>query len=190
VNDGFLNPKLFQSAFAKELEPYCDRIDCLIFEFGTLAKKLFPTPADFFTRLDEFLGKLPGGFRYAIEIRNKDYLGPEYFGMLRSHGVAHTFNAWTRMPELGEQIAMPGAFTADFSVVRALLTHGRAYDHSVDAFEPYNETKEPNLGARDALRQIVVRGRRERQGVFVYVNNRLEGNAPSTIEAVVEGSLD
>ena len=37
---------------------------------------------------------------------------------------AHVFNAWTRMPELREQIDMPGAFTADFTVVRGPAEEG------------------------------------------------------------------
>ena len=45
--------------------------------------------------------------------------------MLARHNTAHVFNAWTRMPEIGAQAAMPGAFTADFTVARALLRHGQ-----------------------------------------------------------------
>ena len=97
----------------------------LIFEFGTFNKATFPTPADFLARLDPFLEALPEGFRYAIEIRNHEYLSPAYFDLLGSHNVAHVFNAWTRMPALDEQAQLPGAFTADFTVVRALLTQGR-----------------------------------------------------------------
>jgi uncharacterized protein YecE (DUF72 family) len=186
INDDFLNADLLARAFARELEPYRDRTDALIFEFGTFAKKTFADAGAFTARLDEFLGKLPGGFRYAVEIRNKEYLGPEYFGMLRSHNVSHVFNAWTRMPELGTQIAMPGAFTADFAVVRALLRHGLSYEFSVDSYQPYSEVKNPDPAARDALRQIVERARRTKEAALVFVNNRLEGNAPSTIEAVIE----
>jgi len=35
------------------------------------------------------LGQLPGGWRYAVEIRNKTWLVPEYFAALRRHNVAH-----------------------------------------------------------------------------------------------------
>jgi hypothetical protein len=35
------------------------------------------------------------------------------------------------------------------------------------------------------MRQIVERALKTKNSAFVYVNNRLEGNAPSTIEAVV-----
>ena len=82
-----------------------------------------------------------------MEIRNSEYLGPDYFSLLQSHNTAHVFSAWTRMPELLDQIDMPGAYTADFTVVRALLKKGRAYEQAVKAFEPYKRIQEPNPGA-------------------------------------------
>jgi hypothetical protein len=36
------------------------------------------------------------------------------------------------------------------------------------------------------LRMIAQRAMHERKDAFLYVDNRLEGNAPSTIEAVLE----
>ena len=185
-NEGFLNAKWFRTLFARRLEPYAGRVATLIFEFGTFARSTFASVDDFLSRLDPFLASLPGGFRHGVEIRNPEYLGPDYFALLASHGVAHVLNAWTRMPDLGTQMALPGAFTADFSVVRALLSQGRGYDDAVRAFEPYRLVREPNSPARDALRQIAERSMHLRKPAFLFVNNRLEGHAPTTIEAVVE----
>jgi uncharacterized protein YecE (DUF72 family) len=141
--------------------------------------------ADFLAVLDPFLKALPEGFRYAIEIRNENYFTPEYLADLASHNVAHAFNAWTRMPALNEQAQIAEAFTADFTVVRALLKPGHAYDKAVETFEPYDRIQEPNEGARDGMRKIAQRAMHERKDAFLFVNNRLEGNAPSTIEAVI-----
>jgi hypothetical protein len=121
-----------------------------------------------------------------VEIRNPEFLTPEYLGCLHSHGVAHVFNGWWRMPELGSQIALPGAFTADFTVARALLRAGRSYEQAVERFAPYRHVQDVNQGGRDALRVLVERTRRERRSAFVFVNNRFEGNAPGTIAALVE----
>jgi uncharacterized protein YecE (DUF72 family) len=158
----------------------------LIFEFGTFAKSTFPTVDDFLARLDHFLVSLPSGHRYGVEIRNPEYLGPGYFACLASHGVAHVLSAWTRMPELARQFEMPGVETADFAVVRALLSKGRAYEQAVQAFEPYEHVQEPNDAARDAMQRIAERSLQRKKPAFLFVNNRLEGHAPSTIEAVAE----
>jgi uncharacterized protein YecE (DUF72 family) len=121
-----------------------------------------------------------------VEIRNPEFLGEEYFQCLRAHGVAHVFNAWTRMPQLQRQIEMPGAWTSDFTVCRALLRRGRSYEQAVKTFSPYEKVQEPNPEARAAIRALIERARAQQQPAFVFVNNRLEGNAPETIQALVE----
>jgi uncharacterized protein YecE (DUF72 family) len=189
ANEHFLDADVFAHAFARPLEPYRDRVAVLMFEFGTFSRASFVAPGDFLGRLNAFLGRLPGGFRYAVEIRNPEWFGPEYLGTLAGHNVAHVFNAWTRMPELTRQVATPGAFTADFIVARALLKRGRAYEQAVRQFEPYERVQEPNPGARDGLRQLAERARRVKCPAFLFVNNRLEGNAPGTIEAVADELL-
>jgi uncharacterized protein YecE (DUF72 family) len=184
-NEGFLSTDLFKRLFAERLEPYAKQVANLIFEFGTFSKSTFPTAADFFNKLDGFLAALPTGFRYAVETRNPECLSPDYFAILGTRNVAHVFNAVTHMPPLSDQIALPGAFTTNFTVVRALLSCGRTYARSVKAFEPYRSVQEPDLESRDAMRRIVDRALTVREPAFVYVNNRLEGNAPETIEAVI-----
>jgi hypothetical protein len=91
---------------------------------------------------------------------------------------------WTRMPTVAEQIAIPGAFAADFTVVRALLQKARTYDQTVSLFEPYEKVQQPDPSTRSALRQIAEQCVREKRKACVFLNNRLEGNAPATIEAV------
>jgi uncharacterized protein YecE (DUF72 family) len=185
-NDNFLNPEIFTKLFLEPLQPYGDRALNFIFEFGTFSKKSFENAAAFCERLDPFLRALPKGPRYSVEIRNWDYLGPEYFGTLRGNGVAHVFNAWSRMPDVPAQIGIDEAFTADFTVTRALLRRGRQYENAVNLFEPYDRIQDPNEETRDALRELIRRSLHRKQPAFIFVNNRLEGNAPSTIEAVVE----
>jgi hypothetical protein len=68
------------------------------------------------------------------------------------------------------------------------LKPGRKYEESVKLFEPYDKVKEPNPDAREAGKTLIAEGMAagpERQ-TFIYVNNRLEGNALETIEAMVE----
>ncbi len=184
-NPSFLNVQAFQALFLDLLEPYRERIDVLIFEFGAFPRGLYEREEDFVKDLDRFLGELPKMWRYSVEIRNPEFLGPLYFAALADRGVAHVFNAWTRMPTIGEQIEIPGAFTADFSVVRALLRQGRPYEQAVQAFEPYTKVQDPNPETRAALKALAKRTATRREKGFFFVNNRLEGNAPSTIDAVL-----
>ena len=107
----------------------------------------------------------------------------EYFAMLCSHGVAHVFNNWTRMPSIAEQLAIEGSDTADFTVARFLLKPGRSYEESVKTFEPYRGIKEPNEEARTAAQKILEQSMVKKRRATIYVNNRLEGCAPLTIDA-------
>jgi len=184
-NEHFLDAGTFGHFFTGPLGRHRGQVGPLIFEFGTFNKRTFPRPDDFYARLDPFLADLPEGFRYAVEIRNPEYLTPDYLDLLRSRNVAHVFNAWTRMPPLADQARFPGAFTADFTVVRALLKRGRGYEDAVRTFEPYEAIREPNEEARAGMVAIVGGARRRKLPAFLFVNNRLEGNAPGTIEAVV-----
>ena len=185
-NPSFLNAGLFQDALLGPLEAYRQQVAALIFEFGTFSKRGYAGAGEFLADLDKFLAAIPRGWRYSVEIRNPEYLGPEYFACLRAHGVAHVFNAWSRMPGLHRQIAMPGAFTTDFTVTRALLRHGRSYEEAVKIFAPYETLQDVNPPAREAMRSLIGRARAEQQAAFLFVNNRLEGNAPLTIQAILE----
>jgi uncharacterized protein YecE (DUF72 family) len=184
-NPSFLDTAALNEAFLKPLEAWRGQIAVLIFEFGAFSQKSYRQPAGFLEDLDRFLAALPGGFRYSVEVRNPEFLGPAYFDCLKSHGAAHVFNAWARMPELGRQIRMPGAFTADFIVCRALLRHGRSYAEAVELFSPYEAIQDPNPEGRQAIRDLIEWSRGERRAAFIFVNNRFEGNAPGTVEAIV-----
>jgi uncharacterized protein YecE (DUF72 family) len=151
-----------------------------------MSKKAMPGLDAFLPQLNRFLAALPEEWRYSVEVRNPEYLESEYFDCLRAYNVAHVLNAWTRMPELSTQVAMPEIHTADFTVVRALLRYGRTYEQAVKSFEPYREVQDPNPSAREALRALIERAKRLKQSAYVFVNNRLEGNAPGTIDAVIE----
>jgi uncharacterized protein YecE (DUF72 family) len=185
-NEGFLDAQMFQEMFVRPLLPHQRKTALLIFEFGAFGRRSFETAGQFVERLDPFLAQLPPEFRYAVEIRNPGFLEPDYFSCLRAHNVAHVYNAWSKMPELRTQIAIPESATADFGVCRALLRHGRVYEEAVDAFAPYREVQDPIPEARDSMRVLIGRARENKQFLFLFVNNRLEGNAPSTILSLVE----
>lgn len=183
ANENFLNAEFFRLAFADALRPYAPRVATLIFEFGAFARL---DAGEFLEALDRFLALVPEGFRSSVEVRNPELLGRDYFAVLARHRAAHVFNAWTRMPELSAQIVLPHAFTTDFYVVRALLRQGRSYERAVEMFSPYESVQDPNPEGRAAIRNLIERSKRERQPSYIFINNRFEGNAPKTMEAIVD----
>ena len=190
-NENFLNADLFASAFLKPCEPFKKNVGLLMFEFS----KFYPTDyehgRDFVADLDKFLGALPNGWPYGIEIRNKHFLKSEYFDVLHRHGVTHVFNSWADMPSVNEQVALPGSRTnPNLCAARFLLKPGRRYDQAVKHFQPYDKLKEPYPEARAAGAALIKEGMEAgpKRKTFIYVNNRLEGNALETIAAMLEES--
>ena len=188
-NENFLNADLFAKAFLKPCESFRHAIGLLMFEFSRFWPTDYEHGRDFITDLDKFLGQLPKGWPYGVEMRNRNWLKPEYFECLARHRVAHVFNSWEAMPAVGEQMALPGSRTnPELVAARFLLKPGRKYEQAVKAFEPYDSIKEENPEARVAARALIAEGKAAgpNRRTFVYVNNRLEGNAISTIAAMME----
>jgi uncharacterized protein YecE (DUF72 family) len=105
-NDFFLNAELFERAFLKPCESIRPHVGILMFEFSKFYRTDFENGRSFIAALDDFLGKLPKGWPYGIEMRNRTWLVPEYFECLARHGVTHVYNSWTDMPPIEEQMAL------------------------------------------------------------------------------------
>ena len=75
----------------------------------------------------------------------------------------------------------------DLVAARFLLKPGRKYEEAVKTFEPYSSIKEENPEARAAGRALFAEGQvaGPKRRTFVFVNNRLEGNAITTIAAMI-----
>lgn len=184
-NPHFLNAELFQNSFLVPLTPHRAKIGVLMFEFAAFSQRDFESGNQFVESLDQFLEQLPREeWQFGVEIRNRTFLEPGYFALLRKHNVAHVFNSWTAMPPVDEQIQIEGAFPADFFAARFLLKPGRTYEEAVKSFSPYQKTKEVQPAERKAIRELGLK--KTRKGSYIYVNNRLEGNALLTILRALE----
>lgn len=192
TNENFLNADLFASSFLGPCETIRSQVGVLIFEFSRFQSSEYVHGRDFIADLDTFVGKLPKGWPYAVEIRNQHWLQPDYFGCLARNGATHVYNSWDAMPPVSEQMALAHSRTNPGLVAaRFLLKPGRRYEEAVKLFEPYDKTREVSEEARQAGRSLIQDGIKtgpERK-TFIYVNNRLEGNALETIAAMVEPDL-
>ena len=192
-NSDFLNADLFATAFLKPCEDIRAKVGVLMFEFSQFWQSDYEHGRDFVADLDSFLGKLPKGWPYAIEMRNHHWLRDEYFGCLARHGVTHVFNSWDAMPPVSEQMTLPGSRTNPRLVAaRFLLKPGRKYEEAVKTFQPYDKVKEENPDARAAGKVLVAEGKAAGPDhkTFIYVNNRLEGNALATIDAMLDADAN
>lgn len=192
VNRDFLNADLFATAFLKPCEHIRQKVGILMFEFSRFHSVDYEHGRDFISDLDGFLDKLPKSWPYAVEMRNRQWLREEYFSGLNRHGITHVFNSWEAMPPVSEQMAIPGCRTnPQLVAARFLLKPGCKYEEAVKAFKPYDRVQEANEEARSAARALIAEGENyePRRKTYIYVNNRLEGNALQTITAITGSNL-
>ena len=186
-NENFLNADLFERAFLNPCESIRSHVGILMFEFARFHSGDYAKGADFIADLDGFLGRLPKGWPYGIELRNQTWLVPEYFDCLARHGVTHVFNSWSAMPPVGEQMALPSSRTnPELNAARFLLKPGRKYEEAVKMFKPYDKLVEVNDEARRAAAALIAEGKAKKRGkTLIFVNNRLEGNALESIASML-----
>lgn len=140
----------------------------------------------FADRLNQFLSQLPKKFRFAVELRDPDLIGPEYAEVLGHHGAAHAYNFWSSMPLPAQQERAIPLSHAAFAVLRLMLPPGTTYDGRRENFRPFDRLHEPHTEMRRQVTEIARRSTREGRDTFVIVNNKAEGSSPLTIRALAE----
>lgn len=184
VNPNFLNADAFTKLV---LQPYRDaqfgpNTGPFLFEF-----QRHGMPAEeFIGKLDDFFDSVSAEFRYAVEIRNAGLLGPRYHDMLRAHGVAHVYNHWSYMPPLAEQHQRMKTMTAPFTVIRLLTPLKMTYEAAKKRAEPYDKIVGELAEMRKDTVSLIQEATTENRSTYILVNNRAEGNAPLTIQALID----
>lgn len=186
LNPHFLDSELFEREVLPPLEAFQAHLGPIVFELPPIPSRLRPKPPEFLERLERFLVRLPRGFQYAVEIRNRELFTHRYLESLESHGVAHVLNFWERMPDLGEQLAVDGVLTADFVVTRLLIPPGQRYLARKQALAPFDKIVRVEHKMRDDVAELVTRTAAFGKVLFVIVNNKAEGSSPLTIRALAE----
>jgi uncharacterized protein YecE (DUF72 family) len=122
--------------------------------------------------LEDYLKRLPEGFRYAVEVRHRSWLGSDLPEMLSERGVALTLIDYPRMPRMDQA-------TADFSYIRWLgdrrefpSVHTRLKKERDDDLRWWSD--------------LVGSFLEEDRAVFAYANNHYQNHSPSTLARFLE----
>ncbi|HYV17603.1 MAG TPA: DUF72 domain-containing protein [Verrucomicrobiae bacterium] len=108
------------TAFLKVMRRLGDRLGPLLLQFRYFRQAEMPDPKPFLERLERFLPALPSDMRFAVEVRNKSFLGDRLFDMLRRQGIALAFIDHPWFPTIDHLMKRPAARTAPFSYIRWL----------------------------------------------------------------------
>jgi len=152
-------------AFVGTMQALGDKLAVLILQFA------YDFTPDYFDRLDEFLGDLPEGPRYAVEVRNRAWLTPDLGEMLSNHNTAMVLQDLHYMPKLDW-------ITADFTVIRWL---GRRKDIMQFDRIQIDRTQELEVWA-ERVRGFLEQG----VDVFGFFNNHYAGHSPESVRQFAE----
>lgn len=154
----------------------------MLFQFPYYNRKAAVGPKEFLDRLRVFLPNLPGELRFALEIRNKDWVGPELLDLLRKNKVALALIDHPWMSRPCDLMRNGDIVTSDFVYVRLL---GDRY-----AIEQLTKTWSKTVVDRNheltewsaVVDQLLAREVK----VYTYVNNHFAGHSPETLRQFLE----
>jgi uncharacterized protein YecE (DUF72 family) len=182
ANPGFLDPAwAAEQVVAPAIEGLGHRAGPLVFQFPP---RRIDDPAAFVDRLHRFLDALPAGPTYAVEVRSRALCSPRLAEALRAAGAIACLTVHPSMPPLRVQAATLAAALEGTVLVRWMLGHGQAYEAARARYAPFDRLVDEDVVTRRAVAEVVLRGVRRRQLVYVTVNNKAEGSAPRSIVAL------
>ena len=156
-----------------------EKLGPILLQFPHFNQSVFSSSAQFISRLDAFLNKLPRGLcKLAIEIRNKHWLTPWVADQLRGYNVALVLQDQSWMPRPEVLLEKFDPITSDFAFIRwegdhtDMQKHTRVWNRTIFA-----RTMELGKWA-NFCRKIQRRGIRQ----YFYANNRYAGYAPATVD--------
>ncbi|MGH9444588.1 MAG: DUF72 domain-containing protein [Terriglobia bacterium] len=95
-----------------------EKLGPLLLQFPYLNQEAMPSSDAFLERLARYLERLPRTHRYALEVRNRNWLAQPLLDLLRQHGVALALVDQVWMPTITQLAEKLDVLTADFTYIR------------------------------------------------------------------------
>ena len=164
--------------FLKVMDALGEKLGPLLFQFGYFNKKAFVGVNDFLARLRPFLKKLPKDHRFAVEIRNKNWLAPQFVETLRERGVALALIDQSWMPRPAQWFEKFDPITADFTYVRWLGDRKRI-EEQTKVWDKIIVNRSHEL---QEWAEILGKVHKRKIQIYAYANNHYAGCGPATVE--------
>ncbi|RTZ90575.1 MAG: hypothetical protein DSY81_08455 [Bacillota bacterium] len=164
--------------FVETMQLLGDRLGPLLLQFPYFNKKTFDSAGPFLDLLDQFLESIPAGPRYVVEVRNRNWIGPELQQLLSGHKVALAWVDQAWMPDPEEWPRRVTGPTTDFGYFR-FLGDRKAIDQITRTWD------RQVVDRRDRLARwlpVMKQFRESAVEVFGFFNNHYAGHAPATVE--------
>ena len=164
--------------FLKAMDCLGEKLGPLLLQFGYFNKKAFASVDEFLARLAPFLKKIPKGYRFAVEIRNKNWLVPALIDALRERRVALALIDQVWMPRPKQIFARLDPITADFAYVR-WLGDRKGIEEKTKTWDKIIVNRTADLGE---WVEVLKKVRERKIQILAFANNHYAGYGPGTIE--------
>jgi uncharacterized protein YecE (DUF72 family) len=155
-----------------------EKLGPMVFQFPFFDRWKIPKQEDFLAMLVPFLKKLPSDRKFALEIRNKDWLDVAFVDLLREHRIALVLQDLLHMPGPEELMKKFDPITADWTYIR-WLGDRKGIERLTTSWDKtvVDRTKELTSWVEYCY-QIRKRG----TVIYAYANNHYAGHGPATVE--------
>ncbi len=170
--------------FLRTMDVLGDKLGPLLFQFGYFNQKAFKTQTEFLAVLKPFLKLLPAGYRFALEIRNKNWMNAEFADLLQDRGVALALIDQSWVPRPWEWKQKIDLVTADFTYVRWLGDRKGIEERTKTWDKTIIDRKSDLQKWVDVLKELIL-NKKLRQ-VFAFANNHYAGHGPATVRLFLD----
>jgi len=182
-NPSFLDRDLLRR-FLDALSPLGSKLGPVMFQFEYLNKQKMPSVEAFIERFGEFIDRAPKGYRYALEVRNKNFYTPAFFDFLKGRGLGFVYVEVFYMPPIGEVFEKFKPETASFQVIR--LHGGDRVDIESQTGEVWDKIVAPKPTGLKAAAAIVRANAKKKILTYLNLSNHYEGSAPLSLRRFLD----
>jgi uncharacterized protein YecE (DUF72 family) len=193
ANPDFLNAALAMETFVKPAsQGLGTKAAVLVFQLSPIPSAHMPDPATLLHRLQAFMQALPPapGTYHAVELRNANLLTPQWVKILKATGWHYCLGLHAFMPPIEQQLPLLRALWPAPLICRWSLQRGLKYEEAKNNFHPFNQLVAPDIATRTALARVVAGTVKAGQAAFVTINNKAEGSAPLSVQALAQAVVD
>ena len=182
-----VNPLYLDAGFARDeiVAPFVEGLGArggvLLFQMPPQGARAVDRPREFADRLAAFLEALPKGVPYAVELRDRALVTPDYFAALAAGDARHGYCVHPRMPTLAEQRAIDPRPQGGPLTLRWMLQAGLHYEQARDRYDPFDRLVDEDLETREAVARLCLEHAATGEPVILVANNKAEGSAPLTL---------
>ncbi len=198
-NPAFLNAELAVQEFVQPaLQGLGQKLGALVFEISPLPRHLLANRPELLERLTAMLQALPSlkaqapNAVVAVEVRDPEWLTPEFAAVLRAAGATYCLGLHAKMPSIEKQLPMlralwPGPLVCRWNLHRAHGAYG--YEEAARLYLPYNRLVDEDPDTRATLARVINATAQAGHHAYVTLSNKAEGCAPLSVAALAREIL-